>query len=151
MLFRSEKKLVLVGDTEGSFGKSILRSGSSNIIFWPSVYDREALFTLRRNCFAYLHGHSVGGTNPSLLEAMSAGNICICHDNEFNRETTENTAFYFTGPDDLSEMIKTVSALSESYRKKIGDSFKKRIEEYYNWDRITEAYIQLFNHMISGL
>lgn len=143
----SKLKLVLVGDLSDNFGKSLKSYSSEKIIFLNAIYRKAALFTLRKNCFAYIHGHSVGGTNPSLLEAMAAGNICICHDNEFNRETTENIAFYFRNEEELADRIKQVTVLSENERSMYAEVARKRISDYYNWERITDEYIELFNRL----
>jgi hypothetical protein len=141
----SVKKLLLVGDVSGKFGQSLLRYASHKIIFLNGIYDKSKLAGLRRNCFAYIHGHSVGGTNPSLLESMDAGNVCICHDNEFNRETTENGMIYFKSAGDLSEKIKMVEDLSEKERETMIIKGKDRISSYYNWETITKKYVRLFN------
>jgi glycosyltransferase involved in cell wall biosynthesis len=141
----SEKKLVLVGDLSGKFGKALLRHASHKIIFPGGIYDKGKLATLRRNCFAYIHGHSVGGTNPSLLESMDAGKVCICHDNKFNRETTDNGMVFFENASDLSEKIKLVENLSTAEKDKMIIAGKARISSTYNWENITKRYIQLFN------
>ena len=70
---------------------------------------------LRQNCFGYLHGHSVGGTNPSLIEAMVMKNLLLAHDNQFNREVCEDTALYFINPDDLKDRINQIENNPENY------------------------------------
>lgn len=143
----SKLKLVLVGDLSDNFGRSLKSYSSEKIIFLKAIYRKAALFTLRKNCFAYIHGHSVGGTNPSLLEAMAAGNICICHDNEFNRETTENLASYFSNEEELADRIKQATLLSENERINYAEIARKRISDYYNWERITDEYVELFKRL----
>jgi glycosyltransferase involved in cell wall biosynthesis len=140
----SKLKLVLIGDLSDNFGSSLKHYASENIIFLNAIYRKAALFTLRKNCFAYIHGHSVGGTNPSLLEAMAAGNICICHDNEFNRETTENKLIYFRDEVELANRINQTTMFSESERNLYIEVASQRILNYYNWNRITGEYLQLF-------
>lgn len=143
----SKLKLVLVGDLTDDFGRSLKRYARDKIIFLNAIYEKAALFSLRKNCLGYIHGHSVGGTNPSLLESMAAGNVCICHDNEFNRETTENKLFYFRDEDDLANRILQTTMLSGSERSKYAEIAAKRISDYYNWERITDEYIKLFNSL----
>ena len=87
-----------------------IRSKDKKIVFTGGVYDQESLNMLRQNCFAYLHGHSVGGTNPSLVEAMSMKNLLVAHDNEFNREVCEDTAMYFQDSDDLKDKINLIES-----------------------------------------
>ena len=80
---------------------------SKNIIFLGSIFDRYELNLFRNNAIASFHGHSVGGTNPSLLEAMASGNPIFAHKNEFNISVLSNYGFYFKGSDDLSKKIIT--------------------------------------------
>ena len=141
----SEKKLVLVGEAGGKYGDSLLRHASHKIIFLNGIYNKIRLATLRKNCFAYIHGHAVGGTNPSLLESMAAGNVCICHDNEFNRETTESEMMYFNTPKELSEKIKLFENMDVVEKNKMIAKGKLCISTHYNWDLITEKYSGLFN------
>jgi glycosyltransferase involved in cell wall biosynthesis len=146
----SDKKLVLVGDVPGKYADTLLRHASHKIIFLNSIYDKIKLATLRRNCFAYIHGHTVGGTNPSLLEAMDAENVCICHDNVFNRETTENGMIYFGNTNELSSKIQLVENMDDEERKEMATKGKERILSYYNWENITKKYTHLFNSLIQS-
>jgi len=142
------KKFVLVGKLEDtSYGKIIreLCEKHDKIILTDAIYDKKILDTLRQGCFAYVHGHSVGGTNPSLLEAMKAGCACICHDNEFNREVTRNDQLYFDSWDDLSIILN----LLEQKKADINDLRKKagRAANNYTWDRIFAAYFEMFSKL----
>ena len=103
----SEKKfpLVIVGNTNTKHAKDLVKCQNKNIHFIDGVYNKEQLMTLRAASLTYLHGHSVGGTNPSLLEAMGSKNCCICHDNEFNREVIQNNGLFFSTPLDVSKHI----------------------------------------------
>lgn len=112
-----------------------------------AIYDRLELDTLRLQCFAYLHGHSVGGTNPSLLEALSASNICICHDNVFNREVTENQMYYFKDATDLGFLINQIEELSQATIAEKKRFALNRISDYYNWERITTEYRALISSL----
>lgn len=110
-----------------------------------AIYDRTELDAIRFHCYAYLHGHSVGGTNPSLLEALAAGNMTICHDNVFNREVTENTMFYFKSVAELADLVNQI----EDFSKVVFSEKKRyalhRIASHYNWDRIANEYRKLIN------
>lgn len=141
----SGRKLVLVGDVTGRYAKKLLRYASHRIIFLNGIYDKVKLATLRKNCFTYIHGHSVGGTNPSLLESMAAGNICICHGNEFNKETIGGDMISFSSAAELSRKIKFVENFTDDEKEKIALMGKQRISSYYNWERITHEYTRLFN------
>ena len=114
-----------------------------------AIYDRVELDAMRFFCYAYLHGHSVGGTNPSLLEALSAGNIAICHDNEFNREVTENRMYYFNSADDLALLIDQIESLPSDMLNEKKSYALHRIVSHYNWERIADEYRKLIDsHML---
>jgi len=140
----SKSKLVLVGTLAGEYGEQLKKYSSEQIMFIGSVYDKRKLFSLRTNCKAYLHGHSVGGTNPSLLESMAAGNVCICHDNEYNRETTDGEMIYFHNAEVLSEKIKEVENMDDAATKQFVSKGMMRISSSYNWEKITQQYVKLF-------
>ncbi len=136
--------LVIVGtilDTD--YVRKILKYRSDKVVLLGGIYDRSELQALRYSCSAYIHGHSVGGTNPSLLEALGSGNICICHDNIFNREVTASRMFYFSNREDLREAIETVGQLRTDSRKKVKQFGIDRVQQYYNWDRIASRYDDL--------
>lgn len=136
-----QKPLIIVGNLqETNYVKDLLQNKSDRVRFLGGVYDKNKLEALRFGCKAYLHGHSVGGTNPSLLEALGSANIIIAHDNVFNREVTDNKMKYFSTPEECSQAIIEVEHLSKddiSVYKKLA---VKRIEEFYNWERIAQDY-----------
>ena len=88
---RTDKRLVIIGNFvdsgyEGSIHALIAEHrGQDRVTFSGGIYKKDLLAMLRQHCFAYLHGHSAGGTNPSLLEAMISRNLIIAHDNQYNR------------------------------------------------------------------
>jgi Glycosyltransferase len=140
--------LLVVGDFTSEEYKCEIKAiaeeySESKVVFLGSVYDQKLLNMLRQNCGAYIHGHSVGGTNPSLLEAAISKNIIIAHDNQFNREVCGTSAVYFKNEIDLSRKIKSVYKHQQSYIKLKDDSYH-RVKNNYLWERITEGYISLF-------
>ncbi len=139
---RSQKKLVIVGNlTRNKYVDGLLlRYKIENIIFLGGIYDKKELEALRYSCFAYIHGHSVGGTNPSLLEALGSGNIAICHDNVFNREATNSNMYYFNNAIELSEKIRSVEYSDLNVITKKRQVAIERIMHYYNWERIALKY-----------
>jgi len=99
---------------------------------------------LRAASLTYLHGHSVGGTNPSLLEAMGSKNCCICHDNEFNREVIQNNGLFFSKPLDVSKHILDIEQeKNETELMNYKNGVYNRAINYYNWNRITNDYLKL--------
>jgi glycosyltransferase involved in cell wall biosynthesis len=83
----------------------VLNAAGSNVLFAGAIYDRDTVRALRFHARAYIHGHRVGGTNPSLVESLAAGNAIIAHDNRFNRWVTGKSARFFTQTEDLGEIL----------------------------------------------
>lgn len=146
-LANTDKELIVVGNLKETDYIHSLRESTKGykIRFIGGVYDQVKLKALRIHASSYLHGHSVGGTNPSLLEALGAGNIVISHDNTFNREVTDNRMFYFKNPFECAKAIEIVDSLSEEEKTRYGKAGIDRIKNYYNWDRIADEYLKMFN------
>jgi glycosyltransferase involved in cell wall biosynthesis len=142
----SKRSLVIVGDaaTKTPYTKRLLdRARDERVKFVGAVYDKVQLQILRINSFAYLHGHSVGGTNPSLLEAMGCGKLIIAHDNSFNREVAKEVAFFFKNKNDILSLIEKVEILREEDLNKRSTRAMEIVRLKYNWDAITGAYLSL--------
>lgn len=119
-------------------------AGADERIILPGpIYD-ERLAALRYYARTYLHGHSVGGTNPSLLEAMGCANAIVAHDNVFNREVAEDAALYFSTPADVTEHIDTLDA-DESQRNALGSLALQRLRAAYTWGGVVAAYLNLLS------
>lgn len=117
----------------------------SRIKFVGTVYDTELLEEIRKGATAYLHGHSVGGTNPSLLEAMAQTQVNLLYDVGFNREVAEDSALYFGRESgSLVRAIQRVEALNRQERNEWGDKAKQRVKEAFSHERITSMYEQIF-------
>ena len=146
--------LLVVGDfTSEAYNeevKSIAGECSQpGVVFLGSIYNQKLLDMLRQNCCAYIHGHSVGGTNPSLLEAAISRNIIVAHDNQFNREVCGISAVYFKNEIDLSRKMKSIYKHQQSYIK-LKDDVYYRIKNNYSWDKITEGYVSVLQKIIRG-
>lgn len=118
----------------------------SRIKFVGTVYDQELLKKIRENAFAYIHGHEVGGTNPSLLEALASTKINLLLDVGFNSEVAVDTALYWTKQNNnLSSLIEYCdNSLSENERNQLGEKSTQRIKSSYNWSIICNNYERLF-------
>jgi len=139
--------MIVVGNIrrKSCYIKKLLNFGDSRIRFIGTVYDQKKLQALRYYAKAYFHGHSVGGTNPSLLEAMGCGNIIVAHDNEFNHEVAGSIAYFFRTPEDIKTIIQQLESLSEQKRNSIKLKAQNIIREKYNWEAITKTYFELIN------
>ncbi len=149
---KTVKPLIIVGDfADSDYEKSIKKiiEGSpkdKKIVFTGGIYDPELLNMLRQNCYAYIHGHSVGGTNPSLLEGIISKNLIIAHDNVFNQEVCSKNALYFKNPDEVSAKIELVEKYPQNYFE-FKNSIYNMAKDYYSWDRVTNQYNILFTPM----
>ncbi len=115
------------------------------IKFVGTVYERQLLFNIRKHAYAYLHGHEVGGTNPSLLEALSATDVNMLLGVRFNREVGERAALYWDKSEgNLAALINKADGFDENRRKEYGARAKARIEEAYTWEHIAGLYENLF-------
>ncbi len=139
--------LVMVGNWNNSeYGKNIRSKYSvfDNLILLDPIYNQRKLDLLRGNAYLYVHGHSAGGTNPSLVEAMYFGLPIISFDVSYNRTTTENKAYYFKNADDILRIIEG-TRLPEF--KQLGDKMKEIANRRYTWKVVADKY----NHLIIGV
>lgn len=146
----TSKKLALITTNNeklyAELDKKLGFSRDNRICFTGSVYDQELLKKIREKAFAYLHGHSVGGTNPSLLEALGSTKLNLLLDVGFNREVGENAALYWTCESgSLSRLIETADRMSETEINNYGILAKKRIADAYRWESIVKQYEDLFH------
>jgi glycosyltransferase involved in cell wall biosynthesis len=137
--------LVIVGNWDASHYGRELRSqyeGKSNIHLLDPIYDQEVLGRLRDGCHLYLHGHSAGGTNPSLVEAMYAGLPIYAFDVDYNRETTEQGARYFASS---SELVELLAELDDVMLKAISERMVEVARRRYRWELVANQYAQLLS------
>ena len=128
-----------------SLEKKLHFSEDPRIKFVGTVYDQELLKKIREHAYAYLHGHQVGGTNPSLLEALASTKMNLLLNVGFNREVAGRSALYWNKiKGSLSQLIADCDAMSEQERARFGRRAKKRIRDEYSWRYITDTYEKLF-------
>ncbi len=146
----SEKDLVLITGIEWKkfYDRLKKRTGfetDKRIKFVGTVYDTELLMKIRENAYGYLHGHEVGGTNPSLLEALESTKVNLLLDVGFNREVGKDCALYWNkSENNLAKLIDCVDDMPDEERELLGKKAKKRIEKWYSWDYIVEQYERSF-------
>lgn len=150
MRSNTTKALVLITNVEKNkfYEKLSERTGftkDKRIKFVGTVYNQELLKKIRENAFAYLHGHEVGGTNPSLLEALASTKLNLLLDVGFNREVAEEGALYWTKEEGaLSSLLEKVEKLSKEEIESFGENAVQRIYNYYDWIKIVEDYEEKF-------
>jgi glycosyltransferase involved in cell wall biosynthesis len=127
---------------DNEYHRAVQAAASSEVKFLGPIYDKEIVQALRFHSVAYVHGHQVGGTNPSLVEALGAGNAVIAHDNRFNRWVAGRGASYFDSPDTFSrildDLLKTPSRW-DAMRL----ASRAQFEAQFTWSKILGEYEQL--------
>ena len=140
---KSELNILLVGNWDASaFGIQMREryQRCGNISFSNPIYDPSILRHLRSSASFYVHGHSVGGTNPSLVEMMYSGKTVLAYDCIFNRHTTENNASYFSSADSLVKLLKEI----ERGEMRInGPAMQEIAKRRYTWEKVGRAYFDL--------
>lgn len=141
--------LAIVGDYNSHYGKLCFSKYQkySNIKFLGSIYNQDKLNSLRYNALAYIHGHSVGGTNPSLLEAMACKCFVIAHDNVFNRSVLNNSGLYFTTSVDLMKCLNQFRAKDQLEVQQTKQQNYQRITDEFNWHDVASRYLKLFSEI----
>jgi len=137
--------LVIVGDWNNSqYGKQLRKKYGNfgHIHLLDPIYDQDILNSLRRKCTIYLHGHSAGGTNPSLIEAMYLQLPIIAYNVSFNRKTMEGKGLFFKDKDELVHNLKN---LDDTKLKSIKDALKEVADRRYTWNIISDKYSTLLN------
>lgn len=143
---KTTRSFLVIGKHETPFGEYLKNKfkDSSNINFVGGVYDIKKLNNLRYFSNLYFHGHTVGGTNPSLLEAMASNSLVCANDNPFNRYILEEDALYFKTADDVADHLDLVNCNERHFLDMIEHN-RKKISDVYAWEKIIDQYI---NHFI---
>lgn len=149
MLSKSKRDFALVTNVNDDFlaelDKKTGFSKDARIKFAGTVYDKELLMKIREGAHGYLHGHEVGGTNPSLLEALGSTHLNLLLDVGFNHEVAEDAALYWTKePGSLASLIEKSDSLSEEEVARLGRAASARISSTYSWQIISSEYECLF-------
>lgn len=150
MASNTKKDLVIITNVEKNAFYNSLKEKThfdqdKRIKFVGTVYDKDLLKFIRENAYGYLHGHSVGGTNPSLLEALGSTKLNLLYNVGFNREVGESAALYWSKtPGFLSELIEKADNLTSSQIENLGKKAKQRVIDGYSWNKIVSDYENTF-------
>ena len=151
----TKKDLVIVSNVEknGFYNKLLEKTQfdkDKRIKFVGSVYDKDILVRLRKNAKAYIHGHSAGGTNPSLLEALSTTDVNILYDAPYNIEVGEDSCIYFSKEEgSLKKALEKVEKFKSKEQNEYGLKAKERIKEAYTWEIVVNKYKKLFSKFLN--
>jgi glycosyltransferase involved in cell wall biosynthesis len=144
--------LVYVGGAryESEYSRSIAAEAGNRVRCLGPLYDSDILNGLYRNCRTYIHGHEVGGTNPSLLRAMGMGAACVAMDVVFNREVLDDAGRFFTKePGQLGSIIETLEA-DDADMAALGTRARERTRLRYRWDAVAAGYAEFFTHLVEA-
>lgn len=151
MKSNTKKDFVLITNVEQNKFYETLKNEThfdqdKRIKFVGTVYDQQLLKKIRENAYGYLHGHEVGGTNPSLLEALATTDLNLLLDVGFNKEVGEDGAVYWNKQEgNLSGLINRLENISNDQLKELSTKAKHRIDSKYSWDYIVRKYEDLLN------
>ena len=137
--------LVVLGNyrpEEDAYHRAVVAAASEQVRFVGAVYEPERVQALRFHARGYLHGHTVGGTNPSLVEAMGAGNPVIAHDNPYNRWVAQSAALYFRTAAEVDDAVTRLAA-DDDLVARLGAAARSRHAEEFRWDHVAGQYEQL--------
>ena len=141
----TDKKFLVIGNTENRYGKKIKNKFKDDrIVYLGYISEIEKLNILRKNSHLYFHGHTVGGTNPSMLEAMSSSSLICAHNNEFNKAILGKDAFYFNCNKCITSLLNRENL--EERDLFVSNNIQK-IKNQYSWEKILKEYEDFLKSM----
>jgi glycosyltransferase involved in cell wall biosynthesis len=142
-------QLVVLGnyDEGNAYRRAVITAASPEVKFVGAIYDKTVVQALRFHSAAYVHGHQVGGTNPSLVEALGAGNAVIAHDNRFNRWVAGAGAMYFNGADGFSACMDRVLAQPDALAE-LQRQGQARFKQEFTWPHVLAQYEALLSQYL---
>ncbi|MES1220613.1 MAG: hypothetical protein ABUT20_34240, partial [Bacteroidota bacterium] len=137
-----QKKFIVIGNTGNGYGKYLVNKykDEHRIVFYGAIFDEEKVQSLTAFCSLYFHGHSVGGTNPSLLDAMATKVPLAAHHNAFNKSILKSNAVFFSNANDVCNLIHSNQYADEAH---ISNNYAT-IENEFAWDMIIDQYENYF-------
>lgn len=142
-------KLAVLGnyDPANAYHRAVREAAGPEVRFLGAIYDKAIVRALRFHSAFYVHGHQVGGTNPSLVEAMGAGNAVIAHDNKFNRWVVGEGARYFRSAEQLDQLLTEILQSPDGLARLRANS-QKRFSTEFTWDRVLDQYEKMLTRFL---
>lgn len=146
-----KRPLIIVGKTNTPHGKELVKKygQEKSIRFMGGIYDFKKIDSVRHFAYAYFHGHSVGGTNPSLLEAMASGCFMLANDNVFNRAVLKENALYYRNADDVCELLNRIDDEVGAKKESLVNRNWEEIKTVYSWEKLVDEHEKYFNWLLS--
>ena len=129
-------------DEAHPYHRAVKAAAGPEVRFLGAIYHKPVVQALRFHCLAYVHGHQVGGTNPSLVEALGAGNAVIAHDNKFNRWVAAGGAIYFLGSDGFSDAVAKLT-MAKSRSLELANASALEFDRRFKWSQVLDEYESL--------
>lgn len=145
-----DRPLIIVGKTNTPYGKYLIQKyeSESNIKFIGGIYNFNNLNSIRHFSYAYFHGHSVGGTNPSLLEAMASDCFILAHDNIFNKSVLKGNALYYASSEQVSNLLNEIEEHTLKYKTLYISANLEEIRNKYSWEKLVNQHEQYFKWLM---
>ena len=145
-----KKPLVVVGKTNTPYGKKLVAKygNNPNIKFVGGIYDFDKLNSVRHFSYAYFHGHSVGGTNPSLLEAMASECFVLSHNNVFNRSVLRDNAIYYESTEDVTKLLDDIDNIVIKHKADFTSKNLDVIRQEYSWEKLIDEHEKYFKWIL---
>lgn len=145
-----KKPLVVVGKTNTPYGKKLVAKygNNPNIKFVGGIYDFDKLNSVRHFSYAYFHGHSVGGTNPSLLEAMASECFILSHNNVFNHSVLRDNAIYYQSTEDVTKLLNDIDNIVYKYKSDFISGNLDVIRNEYSWEKLIDEHEKYFKWIL---
>ena len=145
-----KKPLVVVGKTNTPYGKKLVAKygNNPNIKFVGGIYDFDKLNSVRHYSYAYFHGHSVGGTNPSLLEAMASECFILSHNNVFNHSVLRDNAIYYQSTEDVTKLLNDIDNIVYKYKSDFTSDNLDIIRNEYSWEKLIDEHEKYFKWIL---
>lgn len=129
------------------YHRAVVEAASDEVLFLGAIYDADVVQALRFHSIGYLHGHTVGGTNPSLVEALAAGNPVIAHDNKYNRWVAGDAGLFFRSGSDVDVVVGRLLG-EPDLRQQLGNNALARFEAEFTWDKVAGEYEALLRRSL---
>lgn len=142
-------KLAVLGKYEAShaYQRAVIEAASEEVLFLNAIYDKQLVQAIRFHSRFYVHGHQVGGTNPSLVEALGAGNAVLAHDNRFNRWVAGEAGVYFSNATEIEDNIRLLLD-DDVLLNKLRTKSRNRHAALFTWERVLSDYEELLERSI---
>jgi len=146
-----KRPLIIIGKTNTAYAKKLMKlyEKRENVRFIGGIYDFEKINSIRHYSYSYFHGHSVGGTNPSLLEAMASGCFILSHDNVFNKSVLGTNSFYYSNSDDVASLLVSIEEKVEIKKQLFVSENLKKIRESYSWEHLIDEHESYFMQLLA--